>query len=503
MRPPREVQLDCMEADGTCTGRDDTGHPWRVRGGVPGARVLAAGRPKSASVVRVLTPAPNQVAPRCAQFGTCGGCLLQPLSLAHQQAAKLAALQALLAPLGGRCTGILAAPGDGYAYRNKLELSFGTTRYLSRDELARAGDDDIPDRRGRFVGMHGAGHFDRIVDTPRCEIADEALNSVLQLVRKDVLASPFPTWEPKPATGFWRHLVLRRGGDGRVLLLVYTTPGGDAERDWLVTRAPQWGADAVCWYVTERTGDAALGDLAEVLHGEPTLHVGLGNVQLDLAPTAFFQVNDAGAAVLLDVVAEFVGSGDTLLDLYCGVGALGLALRERFTRVGGIELNAFAVLAARVNARRLGVVSAYRSGAVEHELPALLADFVLLRRLGSVAGSRGEPALESSIPAAGNPSAQPPAAVNTAGSAGNRRLVVLADPPRSGLHPKALATVAALDAEVLVYVACKPASLARDGAILLAAGWRCEQWTAVDMFPQTPHTEVVARFVREGTATPG
>lgn len=489
MRPPREVLLLRMEADGTCVGvtvgdanGTGGGAEWRVRGAVPGSRVLAFGRPKSASVLKVLEPSPGSIAPRCAQFGTCGGCLLQPLPVARQRAAKLDALRHLLASLGGDCGGMLAADGDGYGYRNKLEVTFGTTRYLSREELDSAGENDIPDRCGRFVGMHGPGHFDRIVDTPRCEIADEAINLVLQRVRKDTLESPFPLWEPRAHTGFWRHLVLRRGGDGRTLLLVYTSVAGDEERAWLRQKAPSWGADAVCWYMSDRTSDAAVGELAEVLHGTPILGVYLGHPtaerpsdgsqsplgtgRLDLAPTAFFQVHDAGATVLLEVVAGMLGHGGTLLDLYCGVGAFGLALRSRFRRIGGIELNDFAVLAARDNARRLGVVSAYRSGAVEYELPALLADFSLLSRLGPQS------------------------------SASPDRLAVLVDPPRSGLHPKALATIGGLQADVLVYVACKPASLARDAVALLAAGWRCEAWTAVDLFPQTPHTEVVARFVR-------
>lgn len=467
VRSPREVTLTRFELGGSCTGHDDTGREWQVRGGIPGTTVLAAGKAKSASVLRVLAPRADAVVARCAQFGTCGGCTLQTMPVAAQRSAKLSALERLLEPLGPSGRRLREATGGEYSYRNKLELSFGGTRYLTREALDEANGADIPDRHGRFLGMHGPGQFDRIVDTPRCEIADEAINIVLAKVRADTLASPFPLWKPREGTGFWRHIVLRAGAGGTTLVLVYTTPGAQEERDWLRAHAPAWGATAVCWYTSERTSDAAVGELTEVLHGTPRLHVELGDVRLNLAPTAFFQVNDEGAAVLLATVAEAVGEGETLLDLYCGVGAFGLALRHRFRRVGGIELHGEAIQAARTNAQALGVVSAYRAGAVEYELPALFADLGMISRLG-----RGG-----------------------AGRSGGH-LAVLVDPPRSGLHPKALAAVANMQADTLVYVACKPASLARDAVALLAAGWVCSDWWAVDLFPQTPHVEVVARFHR-------
>jgi 23S rRNA (uracil1939-C5)-methyltransferase len=469
VRPPVEVTIDGLDGDGVATGLDARGRRWTLRGAAPGQTVLAGGRCGSGVVLEVIHPAADAVAPRCPQFGTCGGCLYQATPLAAQQAAKRAALDQLLAPLGAPGAGPVGAPGEGYGYRNRVELSFGVERYLGRAEQAQTKAGVEVPRAGRFLGFHGPGRFDRVVDAEGCSIASPAIEAVLARVRASVLASPFPTWAPREQVGFWRHLGLREGAEG-VLVLVYTTPGGEAEAEWLARAAPTWGAAAVLWYTTDRTADAAVGELRAVLHGEARLQVSLGGVPLTLSPLAFFQVNPAGAEVLLEVIRAALrpGAGEPvpdegglLLDLYCGVGALGLALHRDFAAVAGVDQVAEGIAEAQRNAALLGVKADYRAGRAELVLPALLADH------GLAGGTRAG------------------------------RLAVLVDPPRGGLHPDALRPLAALTADVLVYVACRPSSLARDGAALLAAGWRCTGWTAVDLFPHTAHVEVVARFVRD------
>ncbi len=457
-KPPVEVTIHGLDADCIGAGTDAKGREWTLRGGIPGQRVLAGGRRKAGALLSLVEPAPDAVPPRCAQFGTCGGCLYQPMPRSAQQAAKAAALTTLLAPLGAGPPGIVGTDDAGYGYRNRLEFSFGVERFLTRDDQAREKSGEAIERQGRYLGLHGAGRFDRIVDVPDCSIADPEINRVLTRVRADTLASPFPMWNAREQTGFWRHAGLRRGSEG-VLVLVYTALAGEAEAAWLAQHAPHWGAAAVLWYTTDRTSDAAVGDLRAVLHGEPRLAVSLGGVALRLSPLAFFQVNQSGAELLLDVIRTDLGAGGLLLDLYCGVGALGLALHGSFEAVAGIDLVEEGIAEANRNAAALGVKADYRAGRAELVLPALLADH------GVAAGREG-------------------------------RLAVLVDPPRSGLHPDALRTLATLDADVLVYVACRPTSLARDGATLLAAGWTCTRTTLVDLFPHTAHVEVVARFER-------
>jgi 23S rRNA (uracil1939-C5)-methyltransferase len=449
MREPVTVTMEGFGPDGVAVGVDARGRRWTVRGAPPGSVVSVGGRPKAGVLLDVVTPAEDAVAPRCAQFGVCGGCQLQQVPLARQRAEKQAALASLLAPLGGVDHGIRGV-GDGYGYRNKVELSFGSMRYLARSEL----NTEVP-RAGRFLGMHAPGRFDRVVDAPRCELVTERANAVLARVRADTLGSEWPLWNPVDHTGFWRHLLLREGADG-VVVGLFTAPGDDAQAAWLAARAPTWGAAGVLWFENAGKADAAVGTLRAVLHGVDHVVEDLAGLRFRLSPSAFFQVNPEGARLLCATVAEAAGDGGTLVDLYCGTGALGLGCarsegRARFDRVVGIDSNAASIADAHANAAANGVEATFLAGEVEarvRELP-----------LGD-------------------------------------RPVVIIDPPRVGLHPDALAFVAGLDARALVYVACRATSLLRDGLRLRAAGWRCTDRWAVDLFPQTGHVEVVSRWER-------
>lgn len=441
MREPREVLLDGIGQDGHATGLDSRGVRWSVRGGVPGAVVQARGRAGSGWASSVVEPHPDAIAAPCAAFGTCGGCQWQTLPLARQHAEKLAMLRGLLAPL--EAEGSLVATDPEYGYRDKLELSFGVRRWL--DE---ADKDAGVDATGRYLGLHSPNRFDRIVDLDACAIGRPELAAVQRRLREDVLASPLSLWDTSSRTGFLRHAVLRADDEG-VLVLLYTSEPTAEDEAWLRARAPGWGAAGVLWFVNPTTADAAVGQLRAVLHGRETLELSFGGRRFHLSPTAFFQVNRPGAERLRHIVRDYLGTGRQLLDLYCGVGAFALSLTDRFEEVLGVELNPASVQDAERNAA--GAPVRFLAGEVEAVVPALGI---------------------------------------------SRADAVLVDPPRFGLHPKARAWLASFDAGVLVYVACKPASMVRDAEALRLGGWRCTGWTAVDLFPQTRHVEVAARFVR-------
>lgn len=447
MRNPVPISIDSFGPEGSGSGLDPNGKRWNVRGGAPGSLVAVGGKPKSGILLEVLSPAPDAIAPRCAQFGVCGGCQWQHMPLERQRAEKAAALTRLLAPLGGVDHGMVGA--GPYGYRNKVELSYGRLRYMAKAEL----ETGIT-REGRFLGMHAPGRFDKVVDAPRCEIMSDAMNTVLARVRADTLGTPWPLWDPVAHTGFWRHVGLREGRNG-VLVLLFTTTGDQEQAAWLAAHAPDWGAAGVLWYETDRPADAAIGALRAVLHGQDHVVEQLGGLTYRLSPTAFFQVNPAGAELLCAAVVEAAGSGSTLVDLYCGTGALGLACAKSFDRVVGIDVNEASIADAQANAAANGVDATFLAGEVEKRVAELTA-------LTDAAA----------------------------------RPVVIVDPPRVGLHPAALAFVAGLDAQALIYVACKPSSLLRDGLALMAAGWRCTDRWAVDLFPQTGHVEVVSRWER-------
>jgi 23S rRNA (uracil1939-C5)-methyltransferase len=260
-----------------------------------------------------------------------------------------------------------------------------------------------------------------------------------------------PGWDARAHTGAFRHLVVREGTG--VLVTLVTTSTADAGEVARAGRAIAAldGVTGVLHVVNDGVSDVATGELRAVLAGTPELEVRLGDVALSLPHDGFFQVNTPGASLLYDRVGEALGAGGTLLDLYCGNGAIGLVLARAFERVIGIEAHEPSVARARANAARNGVHGAWYAGTVEALLPTI--------------------------------DLEPP-------------LKIVVDPPRAGLHPRAVAHLAGVDATTLVYVACNPSSLGRDRPVLESGGWTLTDVWPVDLFPQTPHVEAVARFAR-------
>jgi 23S rRNA (uracil1939-C5)-methyltransferase len=285
------------------------------------------------------------------------------------------------------------------------------------------------------------------------------MNAAIQRVQALQLA---PAWDTVEHRGTWRHLVLRDSGSPEApRLLVSVVTSSAATRDDLEpvvsALADLPGLTGLLWVVTDSLAEVARGELREVLWGEADLCFDLAGLSLRLPYDAFFQVNTQGAEILVQTVAEALGltagrPGGTLLDLYCGVGTFGLALAQGYDQVVGIELHAPAIDDARQNAAANGIAGSWHAGLVEDVLPGL-----------PDSGARA----------------------------------ILVDPPRVGLHPRAARFLADQPGDVLVYVACGPASLGRDRAVLEAGGWRLTDLWTVDLFPQTHHIEAVARFQRD------
>ena len=420
-----------------------------VRGAPPGSVVEVRPFKKKRGEIharrsRLVEAPPDAVLPPCSVFGLCGGCVLQELPISAQRQAKEEMVATLLGDLGDASFHPIQGPEEEYGYRNKVEISFGSSQYLSEERLARGDPID-----GRFLGFHPPGRFDRIVDVPRCELVGDKTNAHLQRVREALPSSEFLPWNPRTHEGFWRHLVLRETTTGESLVAFYTAPPPEGAEAELAALAESLDATGVLWWVNDRVADAAIGEQRALLGGRPWIEERLSGLTLRLSITSFFQPNTRGAEMLYALVGEALGRGERLLDLYCGIGSIGLTLRDRFTEIVGVEINAHAAEDARANAERNGV-SHYRTvcGPVEASTEGLEADAVVV------------------------------------------------DPPRAGLHPKAATWLAQLRATRLVYVACNPASLARDRAVLEEGGWRLTDLWTVDLFPQTGHVEAVALFVR-------
>lgn len=457
--PPFETEITHLDERGLGVGVAPDLRPVKVRGAPPGSRVHAVPfRIKRGTLHArrhaLIRPPPQAVTPRCPQFGVCGGCTLQELPLPAQREAKHhLALQAIgPAP---RVHPPRGAPG-AYHYRNKVELSFGDARYVPESRFVK-GQTRID---GRFIGFHAPGRFDRIVDTDVCPLISEESQALLRAARAVALTEDAPPpWNPHRHSGVLRHLVLREGmATGERLAILHTT--SDAGPDFLqrfadaLQQAPAGRGSlvGVVHRVHDGVADVATGPIHQTW-GQAHLYEELRGRRFRLSPDSFFQTSTAGAEVLYETIGEALGSGGTLIDLYCGAGSIGIALSERFDQVVGVEVVEAAIVDARANAAANQVQGRWVHAPVERALEVI----------ESVASPR--------------------------------RIVV--DPPRVGLHPKAARALAEASADVLVYVACKPSSLGRDREILEAGGWRATDLWTVDLFPQTGHVEAIVRFEKE------
>ncbi|MGN6380097.1 MAG: 23S rRNA (uracil(1939)-C(5))-methyltransferase RlmD [Gaiellales bacterium] len=414
---------------------------------LPGDRVRARvtkfkRRYAEAKTVALLEPGPGRVSPRCAHFGTCGGCAWQDLEYAeqlrHKQSQVDDALRRLGALEGFELLPIVPAVEE-YGYRNKVEYS-----WLATPE-------------GPALGFHRAGRWDQLLAVDRCHIVSDASNEVREAFVSWSRREGLEAYDQRDASGFLRHLVVREGvRSGELLALLVTAPGEVPGVDRLVARLPE-SVVGVLHAVNPGVAEVTGGLEARRLSGRDSYRERIGGLDFDVSAGAFMQTNTVMCEQLYALAIELAGPrpDDVVWDLYCGAGAIGLlAAAAGAGRVYGIEISTESVERARENARR-------------NELTQ--AEFVV----GDVA--KEARALRERVPAP---------------------TLVFVDPPRAGLTPRAVRRLIELAPERIVYVSCNPTTLAPNGRQLVDAGYRLEVVQPVDMFPHTPHIEAVARFTR-------
>jgi 23S rRNA (uracil1939-C5)-methyltransferase len=441
-----ELAVDDLAFGGDGVGRAD-GYVMFVRGGLPGDRLRvrvteARGRYGRGTIESVVTPSPDRVEAPCPYFGHCGGCRLQHLAYPAQLAFKARQVHECLTRLGGlppfELRPIVAAP-EPYGYRNKMEFTVAEP--------------------GPVLGLHAAERYDVVLDIERCLLQSDTMNALLDEFRREVRSRGLSVWDPKSERGLLRFLTLREGrGTGQAMVnIVASAPAVEAlapVAERLRARAP--ATIGVLLNVNDRKASVAVGSEEHLLLGRDHITELLDGVAFQVSANSFFQTNTVQAERLFAIVAEAcaLDGRDTVLDLYSGTGAISLLLARRAARVYGIEVSAAAVGDAIRNAQANGIDNCtFMTGEVRHVLPRLTSE-------------------------------------------GVRASVVVADPPRAGFHPKALAALGTLAPARIVYVSCNPATLARDVGDLARRGYRLEWVQPVDMFPQTPHIEAVARLSR-------
>lgn len=425
-----------------------------VKQGVPGQHVrfqiqkVRKGKAEG-RILEVLQRARIECEAACEHFADCGGCTYQNLPYEEQLLLKERQVKRLLdeAVEGPyKFEGIKRSPCC-YGYRNKMEFSFGDER--KDGPLA--------------LGMHKRGSFYDIVTVKRCRIADEDFGCILEATLSFFQEKGLAFYHKMQHVGYLRHLLVRKAAKTKEILvdLVTTTQAGDWEQqilqEWkerLLSLKLKGTLTGILHTYNDSLADVVQNDRTHVLYGKDYFYEELLGLRFRITPFSFFQTNSLGAEVLYETARSYIGDtkDQVIYDLYSGTGTIAQILAPVAKQVIGVEIVEEAVEAARQNAKENGLANC-----------TFLAGDVL-KILDTIEESPD--------------------------------LIVL-DPPRDGIHPKALKKITAnRKAKKIVYISCKPTSLARDLVEFQRYGYQVERVCCVDMFPGTTHVETVVLMSR-------
>jgi 23S rRNA (uracil1939-C5)-methyltransferase len=442
-----ELRIDSLAFGGNGVARLN-GFVVFVRRGLPGdlvrARVTKVKKGYAeATATEVVEPGAARVDAPCAHYPACGGCRFQDLAYEAQAAAKEAQVREALARIGGVADPPLDAilpAASVFHYRNKLEYSFTRTP------------------EGPALGFHRAGRWDEVLEIERCWLTTDLGNAIRQAVRDWAREERLEPYDQGAQTGYLRHLVVREARNtGQALVVLVTAPGELPDPSHFVDtlrRFPE--VRSIHWAVNDRPAEVT-NLPTRLLWGEEAIEEELCGLRFRVRPNAFLQTNTEMAEQLYELAIDAAGltGGETVFDLYCGIGTIGLAMAGRALSVWGVDVSEESVACAIENAELNGISNA-----------------------AFFAGEVGR-SLEELVDRAGTPD------------------VVVVDPPRAGLAGKAVRAIGRLGPPRLVYVSCNPTTLAGNVKELAGDwGYRLERARPVDMFPHTPHIETVALLTK-------
>ena len=393
---------------------------------------------------RVVTPSPLETESPCPHYGVCGGCAYQTIPYEEQLKIKSEQVRQLLTPVLGEdfpFEGIEGSPRQS-EYRNKMEFSFG----------------DFVKDGPMTLGMHKRGSFYDIVTVDGCRIVDEDYRQILRATLDYFTEKGIPFYRKMQRTGALRHLVVRKAvKTGEILVMLVTTSAYRADEEFvsMLQKLPLNGTYAgILQAINDLPADTVQSQETIVLYGRDHFYEELLGMRFKITPFSFFQTNSLGSEVLYSLAREYVGSvdGQLVYDLYSGTGTIAQILAPVAKKVIGVEIVEEAVEAAKINAAENGLTN---------------CEFIagdVLKVLDTIT---------------------------------ERPDTIILDPPRDGIHPKAIRQIVGYGVERMVYISCKPTSLARDLPAFLMAGYCVERVKCVDMFPFTSGVETVCLLRRE------
>ena len=427
-----------------------------IPGDVAAVRVFKKKRSYAeARVERLIKPSPLRVKAPCPYSGHCGGCKWQFLEYGQQIQYKKQHVQESLQHIGHihDAAVVDTIPSQKvFGYRNKMEFTCARRRWLLPEEME-ASD---PLQAGMALGLHVPGTFYKVLDTKACLLQPAPGNKLLEDIRQYIKDSPLPVYDLRSHSGFWRFVTLRHSvaHDNWMVNLVTAEENREAVQplaDALMKMHPY--VAAVVNNVTDSKAGVAIGQKEIQLGGHSHLIEKIGRYAFKISANSFFQTNTAGARQLYATVKKYadLGGRETVLDLYCGTGTIAIYLAETAREIIGIEQVQSAVNDARTNCRANNIANCRF---IQGDMRDRLRDLDI--------------------------SAD----------------VIVADPPRAGMHKDVVRRILAMQPEKIIYVSCNPAALARDAAMMYDL-YRLEEVQPVALFPHTYHIESVSLLTKK------
>ncbi|NND07598.1 MAG: 23S rRNA (uracil(1939)-C(5))-methyltransferase RlmD [Saprospiraceae bacterium] len=456
-----EVTVTGIADKGMSVGRDKTGRVVFLQGGLPGdvvdVRILRKRKGIWQGVPEKMHRAsPDRISAPCQHFLDCGGCKWQDLDYHAQLNQKEQVVRNAMSRIAkvdiGQFEEILGSEKI-FQYRNKMEYSFSNQRWKTKEEIAL--NEEI--QSDGALGLHPPRFFNKVVDIHECLLQEHLSNDIRNFVRTYALKYNLSYFDPMQHKGFLRNMIIRNTKDGQWMVVMSFHHEAKSEREALlnelVKKFPQ--ITSLHYVINRKKNDTLFDQDIQCYHGQDHIVEEIGDLHYKIRPKSFFQTNPHQAEQLYDLTKDYCSleGTETVYDLYTGTGSIALYVAKTCREVVGVEEVGDAIKDAQENAERNQISNAhFYVGDVKSVFsPALLQKH-------------------------GSPD------------------VLIADPPRGGMHGKVIENILEGEPHRIVYISCNPSTQARD-IQLLSEKYQVAKMRPVDMFPHTSHIENVAQLI--------
>lgn len=457
--PLLNITIEAYAAEGKSIARLEDGKVLFVDNAIPGdvADIAITKDKKSwaqGRMIRLVTPSPQRIDPFCQHFGVCGGCKWQMLPYPQQLIYKQQQVADQLQRIGHvelpEISPIIGSPKERY-YRNKLEFTFSTQRYRTFEEI-QAREETFTSEPA--MGFHAPGLFDKVVAIHTCYLQTDPTNLLLKVLREYTEANNLGYYDFKTQYGWLRNVIIRVASTGEILINLVMHHEDKEAREGILQHMLQNipGITSLNYTLNGKMNDTIHDQEVVCYYGKSYVEERLEDFRFKISPKSFFQTNTYQAEALYRVTRDFAGltGEETLYDLYCGTGSIGIFCSKGAKKVIGIEVVEDAVK------------DAYENAAINN-----------ITHCEFFAGDVEKICTDAFFETHGRPD------------------VIITDPPRAGMTEKLVNQLLKMRAPKVVYVSCNPATQARD-LQLLDAAYKITRLQPVDMFPHTHHIENVA-----------